>query len=41
MVAKCKENIDFIESSMDLEIAIHKRYLISPSWGHCPIQKGI
>lgn len=38
MVDKCKENIDFLEHSMDLEIAAHKRYLISPSWGYCPIQ---
>jgi len=37
MVTKCKENLNFFEPSLNLEIAITRRYLISTSWGYCPI----
>ena len=39
MVAKYKKNINFVKNAMKLEIAINKRYLISPPWGDYP-QKG-
>lgn len=36
MVRQSHVNLDFFNPSLDLEIAVHGRYWVSPSWAFCP-----
>lgn len=37
MVQKSFSDLSFFNPSLDLEISVHNRYHVSPSWAYCPV----